>query len=95
MLLVCLLTISVVVGFASCEVRGSPCLQCRGTGKCSHCDGTGQDYDRDIIIIIIALRVKVPESVIDVKEPEYYNSKESLKSRFTISRLCESLSVNS
>lgn len=39
----------------------------------------------DIIIIIIALHVKVPESVIDVKEPEYYNSKESLKSRFTIS----------
>ena len=26
-----------------------------------------------IIIIIIVLRVKVPESVIDVKEPEYIN----------------------
>jgi len=44
-LLVCLLTISVVVGFASCEVKEEPCLQCRGTGKCSHCDGTGQDYN--------------------------------------------------
>lgn len=44
-LLVCLLTISVIVGFASCEVKEEPCLQCRGTGKCSHCDGTGQDYN--------------------------------------------------
>ena len=43
-LLACMLAVSVTVGFASCGVKEVTCVQCQGTGKCSSCNGTGQDY---------------------------------------------------
>ena len=44
-LLACLLAVSVVVGFASCGVKETVCVQCQGTGKCSSCTGYGQAYN--------------------------------------------------
>lgn len=44
-LLACMLAVSVTVGFASCGVKEVTCVQCQGTGKCSSCNGSGQDYD--------------------------------------------------
>lgn len=44
-LLACMLAVSVTIGFASCRVKEVTCVQCQGTGKCSSCNGTGQDYD--------------------------------------------------
>ena len=44
-LLACLLAVSVVVGFASCGVKETVCVQCQGTGKCSSCNGYGQAYN--------------------------------------------------
>ena len=44
-LLACMLAVSVTIGFASCRVKEVTCVQCQGTGKCSSCNGIGQDYD--------------------------------------------------
>lgn len=42
--LTCMLAVSVVVGFASCGQKTITCTECQGTGKCSSCNGSGQDY---------------------------------------------------
>ena len=43
-LLSCALAVSVAVVFASCGAKETTCVQCQGTGRCSSCNGTGNDY---------------------------------------------------